>query len=512
MRRTLTTLLALFLLPAAGGFAQRTVDFPPAVGNPPPAHKAPPRTQTGGEETSLRLDAGVAMRKTQQREPPPPTNLTIIYKVQYGEDLKYVHPDGTVQVFPQWESYKNDASNLVQAANTRLADGNNYQYATAPLASEGFDPLDIPILYMTGDYDFVLRDSEVTNIREFVLKGGTFIFNAARGREEFVRAVIREMRRVFPDRGFVKLPADHPVFNSHSRISDANTLMNGVESVQTLPAYSIDIGTRAAVIMVPYGLGTAWSGQEYNPSGRHIVGEGAIRFGVNLIAYVLGSTEYGRFLAQEFPEYGGGSGKGDLFRFAQVRYKGSWSLNPGLQNSIAGGLHENTGIGVDYAPYAVSLDDPGVSAFPLLFMTGHYDFEFSAEEQKGLGEYLNRGGTLVVSAAAGLKPFDIAFRRELKRLFPENELVAIPPSHAVFMAGWNPVQDVEYTPAVLRDEPELKTPQFYGLFINQRLAVIYTPYDLMSGLNRESNSYAKGVESRDALRLTLNLITYCLSH
>ncbi len=505
-------LLAALSLPLARGFAQRTVDFPPAIGKPPPAHKAPPRTQTGGEETSIGIDEGVAMRKTQQREPPPPTNLTIIYKVQYGEDLKYVHPDGTVQVFPQWESFKNDASSLVQSTNTRLADGNNYQYATAPLSSQGFDPLDIPILYMTGDYDFVLRDSEVKNIREFVLKGGTFIFNAARGREEFVRAVIREMRKVFPDRGFVKLPADHPAFNSHARISEVNTLINGVQSVQSPPVYSIDIGTRAAIMLVPYGLGTAWSGQEYNPSGRHIVGEGAVRLGVNLVAYVLGSTEYGRFLAQEFPEYEGESNKGDVFRFAQVRYKGSWSLNPGLQNSIATGLRDNTGIGVDYSPHTVALNDAELKDYPLVFMTGHYDFELSPEEQKGLAEYINRGGTIIASAAAGLKPFDIAFRRELKRAFPNHELVPIPPSHALFMAGWNPVQEVEYTSPVLRDEPDLKTPQFFGLFINQRLAVLYTPYDLMSGLNRESNAYAKGLESRDALRVTLNLITYCLSH
>jgi len=34
----------------------------------------------------------------------------------------------------------------------------------------------------------------------------------------------------------------------------------------------------------------------------------------------------------------------------------------------------------------------------------------------------------------------------------------------------------------------------------------------MSGLNRESNAYSKGLDSRDALRVALNLITYSLSH
>ena len=58
----------------------------------------------------------------------------------------------------------------------------------------------------------------------------------------------------------------------------------------------------------------------------------------------------------------------------------------------------------------------------------------------------------------------------------------------------------------------LETPEFYGLFLQNRLAVLYSPWDLLSGVNRESNSYAKGVAPDDAVRLVLNAITYGLSH
>ena len=33
----------------------------------------------------------------------------------------------------------------------------------------------------------------------------------------------------------------------------------------------------------------------------------------------------------------------------------------------------------------------------------------------------------------------------------------------------------------------------------------------MSGVNRESNAYAKGVLDNDAVRLTLNIISYAMS-
>ena len=504
--------LSGLLFGAAPARAQRTVTFPPAEAPPPPPTKAPPKTQAGGEETDILIAPGPAMRKTQHRTPPPPTNLTVLYKIEYGGILQYKHANGKVQKFEQWKSYPNDADNLVKLTNERLADGNNYQYATRPLAAKGFDPVDIPILYMTGDYDFTLTPAEVENLRKFVTGGGTIIFNAARGRPEFARAVVRELRKVFPRKSLMRLPLDHPVFHARYRIQQVMMLVGGVQAMRPPEIYSIDIGTRAACILVPGGLGAALSNSEYHPDGRHIVGESAKRLGVNLVAYMLGGTEYGKFLAQDFPVYHGRTRPGDVVRFAAVRYSGSWDLNPALQNSLLSGLKDNTNIDVDFTPFAVALDDPQTGHFPLLFMTGHYDFQLSEAEAAGLGRYLRRGGMLVASAGAGLKPFDRAFKREVKKVFPGAELLKLPPTHPLFVGGWNPVERVTYTAPALRDNPALQAPEVYGYFLDGRLAILYSPYDLMSGVNREANAYAKGVVDTDAMRLTLNFITYALSH
>lgn len=492
--------------------AQRVVNFPPAQSKPPPPMKSPPRTQSSGEDTSLLPGFGPTMRKTQERQPPPPTTLTVMYKVEYGDNLKYVYPDGAIQIFQQWMSYKNDGYKLITYVNERLLDGNNYQYATKPLSSPGFDPVDIPLLYMTGDYDFELKESEVNNLRRYLLDGGTILFNAARGRDEFSLAVTREMRKVFPQKNFMQMSLDHPVFNTRYRISHVSVIVNGVQFTQPPELYSIDIGTRAAAILIPGGMGSAWSGDSYHPAGRHITGESAVRLGVNLVAYVLGSTEYGRFLAQRFPVYEGASRPGDVFRFAQLRYSGSWDVNPALQNSLQEGLKDNTGVDVDYAPYGIDAGSSDLMNYPLAFMTGHYDFEFTAAEIENLRAYLMRGGMIIASAAAGFKPFDDAFRREIKKIFPGNDLIKLPPSHPLFAGGWNPIDKVDYTPRALRDDSTLSHPEFYGLFIDSQLAVIYTPYDFKSSLNRESNAYNKGVVPDDALRLAVNFITYGLSH
>lgn len=514
MRKTITALLIGLSLAVAAGSAcaQRVVNFPPADSQPPPPMKTPPRTQASGEDMNILKGPGPVIRKTQERQPPPPTTLTVMFKVEYGETLRYVYPDGTVQSFKQWMSYEDDGDKLVTFVNERLMDGNNYKYAKEPLASSRFDPVDIPLLYMTGDYDFILKESEAAALRRFLLDGGTIVFNAARGRDEFSQAVIREMQKVFPQKAFMKMPLDHPVFNTRYRISQVMVMVNGVQFMQPPELYSLDIGTRAAAILIPGGMGAAWSGKTYHPAGKHIMGESAIRLGVNLVAYVLGNTEYGRFLAQQFPAYEGASRPGDVFRFTLVRYTGSWDVNPALQNSVQQGLKENTGVDVDYAPHGINLDSPELMNYPLAFMTGHYDFELSPKEIENLRAYLSRGGMLVAGAAAGLKPFDAAFRRELKRVFPRNDLIRLPPSHPVFLGGWNPVDKVEYTLRAMQDAPTLDRPDFYGIFIENRLALIYTPYDFLSALNRESNAYSKGLVPDDALRIAINIITFALSH
>lgn len=512
--RLLAALLAVWMLaaPTTAAFAQRKVNFPPAEAPPPPPAKAPPKTEASGEDTGVIPDPGPGQRKTQTRTPPPPTNLTVMYKLEYGETLEYTHADGTVQKFEQWKSFPSDGYNLMANSNSRLADGNNYQYATKPLASPGFDPVDIPLLFMAGDYDFTFTPEEVENLRKFLSEGGTILFNAARGRDEFSHAVAREMRKVFPQKRLMKAPQDHPLFNSRYRVQQAMTLVNGVQFMQPPEIYTIDIGTRAAAILAPVGMGAAWSGEPYHPQGKHLVGESAQRLGVNIVAYVLGATEYGRFLAQDFPVYDGRTAEGDVFRFAAVAYSGSWDVNPALQNSVLQSLKENTGVDVDYSPVAIPLDDPQLGEYPLLFMTGHYDFQFTSEEVEGLRQFLQRGGMVVASSAAGLKPFDAAFRRELKKVMPDLDLIKLPPTHPMFVGGWNPIERIEYTPTALRDDPTLEYPEFLGLFIEGRLAVLYSPFDLMSGVNHESNAYAKGITADDATRVVVNIITYALSH
>jgi hypothetical protein len=517
----------------AYGQGLRRVAFPPADSPPIPPQKAPERTSNSGEDTGILPDYGPSQRKTKENSPPPPNNITLLTKLKYGEPLEY-NNNGTIIKFEPWESYKNDGYTITTEATGRLDNGVLYQYDTKDLkAPEGFDPATISILYMTGDYDFKFTDAEVVNVRNYLLGGGTIIFNAARGQEDFTNAVKREMKRVFKDKTFMMVPLDHAIYNAKYKLSTLLMMANGQAKQAAPEILSIDIGTRAAAILVPYGLGSALAGLDpgnYERRGKHYVGESAKRLSINLIAYSLGSTSYGKFLSQEFPTYNGKTTPGDTVKFAQVKYAGSWDVNPAIQNMVIQGVYENTSdrngrpaIQVDYTPTAVTLDSPDLGAYPAVFMTGHYDFKLTEAEKTGLRDYLLKGGTLIVSSAAGLKPFDTAFKREIKEVIPSSEtggkggsadayFVPITPSSPMFAGGWNKMDRVEYTPYSKSLEPNLDYPRFYGVYIDGRLAVIYTPYDLMSGVNRESNGYAKGLSNNDAMKAMINIVTYALAN
>jgi hypothetical protein len=76
-----------------------------------------------------------------------------------------------------------------------------------------------PWLYIVEPGTMRLKDTEVSILREFLLRGGTLTFDDFHGPVEWAN-LERELRRVFPDRKIVDLPSEHPIFHCFYRIDD----------------------------------------------------------------------------------------------------------------------------------------------------------------------------------------------------------------------------------------------------------------------------------------------------
>src|SRR5690606_25525998 len=73
-----------------------------------------------------------------------------------------------------------------------------------------------PYIYITGHGNIRLTDAEVTALRSYLQAGGFLHADDNYGLDESFR---REMRRVFPDRELVELPADHPIYRSFYQLN-----------------------------------------------------------------------------------------------------------------------------------------------------------------------------------------------------------------------------------------------------------------------------------------------------
>jgi hypothetical protein len=74
-----------------------------------------------------------------------------------------------------------------------------------------------PWIYIVEPGNLRMTDADVQNFREFLLRGGTAVFDDFHGPAEFDN-LESEMKRVFPDRRIVDFPPDHPVFTCFYRL------------------------------------------------------------------------------------------------------------------------------------------------------------------------------------------------------------------------------------------------------------------------------------------------------
>ena len=138
-------------------------------------------------------------------------------------------------------------------------------------------------------------------------------------------------------------------------------------------------------------------------------------------------------------------------------------------------------------------------------MTGHGNVVFSDEEAERLKKYLENGGFLYIDDDYGL---DKAVRREMKKVFPDKDLVELPFSHAIY----NSVYDFTAGPPKTHKHDE-KPPQGFGIFIDSRMAVFYTVEANPSDGWADAVVHNDPEEKREeALKFGTNIVVYALSN
>ncbi len=191
-------------------------------------------------------------------------------------------------------------------------------------------------------------------------------------------------------------------------------------------------------------------------------------------------------------------------KIGRLKYNGGsdWYNDPSAEVNLLKYIGEKTYIKTKPVYEFVDLSSGNIFAYPILFMTGHGNIVFSESDAQKLRTYLMNGGFLYVDDDYGL---DKAFRREIKKVFPDKELVEIPFDYGLYHCVFN----FNGPPKI--HEHDNKPPRGFGIFIEGRLCLYYTyesnPGDGWADPEVHNDPPEKRVE---ALKFGVNIITWAL--
>lgn len=196
----------------------------------------------------------------------------------------------------------------------------------------------------------------------------------------------------------------------------------------------------------------------------------------------------------------------DGFQIARVKYQGGgdWYNDPSGEVNLLNFIQQNTNIKVDARYQFVDISSDEIFSYPFLFMTGHGNVVFSKDEVYRLRTYLENGGFLYIDDDYGL---DNAVRREMKKVFSQNDFVELPFSYGLYHSFYK----FENGPPKTH-EHDKKNPQGFGIFVNNRLAVYYTYESNPSDGWADAEVHNDSPEKREeALRFGTNIVVFALS-
>ncbi len=468
---------------------------PPVVGQPPPP--PPARMSSGEAYIPYPPPPVVPQARSEKKNPPNPPVMFTKLRSEHG--------------MLDWATRPDDLNNLLRDMKASM----DIHLASEVKSLDEIDPDPErnPILFRSGHFRIRHTPAQRARLRQYLLAGGMIIYDAAAGSKPFYDSAIAELREIFPEAPVQRLGPDHPIFHAYHDL-DRVDYRSGVRAAgyrdSTPWLDAVTINCRVVAVVSRWGLGIGWDGNTDDTLRAYTV-DSARKLGVNLMAYATAQRAWARqfaHLLQLVDREPSGAGK---ISIAQVVYDGEWKTRHKGLSVLLQQFHQNTGVPVKFAVRELRLSDATLFDSPLLYMTGHEDFQLSPAEVQGLREYLRRGGFLFAEACCGRLAFDRAVRRELRRVLPEHALQPVATGETLLTLP-NRIETVGLTPALAqRLNRSRAEPRLESITIEGHLAVVYSPWGLAGGWELSPNPYALALDESSSLAVGINVLMAALT-
>jgi hypothetical protein len=193
-------------------------------------------------------------------------------------------------------------------------------------------------------------------------------------------------------------------------------------------------------------------------------------------------------------------------KIALMKYGGGgdWYCDPTALPNLIEFCNREIGTNIFPEHAIADIGSQEIFNYPFIHMTGHGNIVISDPEARNLRQYFEAGGFLHIDDDYG---FDLFLRREMKKVFPEQEFQELPFSHPIYRQKFSFPNGL---PKV--HEHDNKPPRAFGLYIGNRLVCLYTyESDISDGWEDiEVHNDPESVRQK-ALQMGANIISFVFS-
>lgn len=196
------------------------------------------------------------------------------------------------------------------------------------------------------------------------------------------------------------------------------------------------------------------------------------------------------------------------YKLGKLKYAGGgdWYANRTALPNLISFCNKNIATNFSADESIVEVGSAELFNYPFVYMTGHGNVTFNAQEAANLRKYLTGGGFLHIDDNYGLDKF---IRPQMKKVFPELSFVELPANHPIYH------QKFKFPNGLPKiHEHDNKRPQGFALIYQGRVVCYYTyECDLGNGWEDYGTYPSDTQESRsNALKMGANLIQYALTN
>lgn len=184
---------------------------------------------------------------------------------------------------------------------------------------------------------------------------------------------------------------------------------------------------------------------------------------------------------------------------------GDWYANPTSLPNLVSYCNQNINTRISTKVATVEVGSPDIFTYPFVHLTGHGNVVFSTNDVQNLRSYLSSGGFLHIDDNYGMDEY---IRKEIKKLFPNEELAELPISHQIFQT---PYSFPSGLPKI--HEHDNQRPQAFGIFIANRLVLLYTYQSDLGDGWEDAEIHNDPISVREkALKMGANIIYYLFNN